>query len=168
MHLHGGSGTAFNTEQSVRRACCRPINLLYPSRHPLCNKSWWGLTQDYPGCKQGDGEFTCNVTAWLVLAFIKLCHFNFTWYSKSNSRCPGWQSVRCSNLIQWAVPWLRWLVAGLSPRRTGFTSGSIHVGFVVDKVTLGQVFLRVLRLSPVSIVPPSLSKLISSGECVIC
>jgi hypothetical protein len=34
------------------------------------------------------------------------------------------------------VPWLRWLVAGISPRRPG----SIHVGFVVDKVALGQVF----------------------------
>jgi hypothetical protein len=45
--------------------------------------------------------------------------------------------------------------------------GSIHVGFVVDKVALGQVFLRVLRVSPANIIPPSLSKLIS-GECVIC
>jgi hypothetical protein len=40
----------------------------------------------------------------------------------------------------WAVPWLRSLVAGLSPRRPGFAPGSIYVGFVVDKVTLGQVF----------------------------
>jgi hypothetical protein len=39
-----------------------------------------------------------------------------------------------------AVPRLRWLVAGLSPRRSGFAPGSIHVGFVVDKVALGQVF----------------------------
>jgi hypothetical protein len=31
-----------------------------------------------------------------------------------------------------AVPWLRSLVAGLSPRRPGFVPGSIHVGFVVD------------------------------------
>jgi hypothetical protein len=46
--------------------------------------------------------------------------------------------------------------------------GSIHVGFVVDKVALGQVFLQVLRFSPVNIIPPSFSKLISSGECVIC
>jgi hypothetical protein len=46
-------------------------------------------------------------------------------------------------------------------------SRSIHVRFV-DKVALGQVFFRVLRFSPVSIIPPSLSKLISSGECVIC
>jgi hypothetical protein len=28
------------------------------------------------------------------------------------------------------------------------------VGFVVDKVALGQVFLRVLRFSPVTIIPP--------------
>jgi hypothetical protein len=44
-----------------------------------------------------------------------------------------------------AVPWLRSLVAGLSPRRHGFAAGSIHVGFVVNKVALGQIFLRVLR-----------------------
>jgi hypothetical protein len=39
-----------------------------------------------------------------------------------------------------AVPWLRRLVAGLSPRRSGFDPGSVHVGFVVDKVALGQYF----------------------------
>jgi hypothetical protein len=39
-----------------------------------------------------------------------------------------------------AVPWLRRLVAGLSPRRPGFDPGSVHVGFAVDKVALGQVF----------------------------
>jgi hypothetical protein len=50
------------------------------------------------------------------------------------------------------VPWLKRLVAGLSPR----TPGLIHMGFVVDKVALGQVFLRVLRFSPVSIIPPLL------------
>jgi hypothetical protein len=36
-----------------------------------------------------------------------------------------------------AVPWL---VADLSTRRPGFDAGSFHVGFVVDKVALGQVF----------------------------
>jgi acyl-CoA thioesterase len=56
-------------------------------------------------------------------------------------------------------------VAGLSPWRPGFVPRSIHVGFVVDKVALGQVFLRVLRFSCQYIIPPSLSKLISSGEC---
>jgi hypothetical protein len=55
-----------------------------------------------------------------------------------------------------AVPWLRRLVAGLSLRRPG----SIHVEFVVEKVALGQVFVPVLRFSPVSIIPPSFSVLI--------
>jgi hypothetical protein len=50
-----------------------------------------------------------------------------------------------------AVPWLRSLVASRLPRRPGFAPGSIHVGFLVDKVALGQVFLLVLRFSPVSI-----------------
>jgi hypothetical protein len=50
-------------------------------------------------------------------------------------------------LIRRAVPWLRRLVAGLPPRRPGFDPGSVHVGFVVDKVALGQVFSQVLRFS---------------------
>jgi hypothetical protein len=50
------------------------------------------------------------------------------------------------------VPWLNRLVAGVSLLRPG----SIHVGFVVDKVAPGQVFLRVLRFSPVNIIPPLL------------
>jgi hypothetical protein len=42
------------------------------------------------------------------------------------------------------VPWLRRLVAGLSPRRPGFVPRSLYVGFVVDKVALGQALLRVI------------------------
>jgi hypothetical protein len=39
-------------------------------------------------------------------------------------------------------------------------SGSVHVGFVVDKVALGQVFLQVILFSPVNIIPLWLSTLI--------
>jgi hypothetical protein len=46
-----------------------------------------------------------------------------------------------------------WLVAGLSPWVTGFASRSFHVGFVVVRVALAHVFLRILRFSPVSIIP---------------
>jgi hypothetical protein len=73
--------------------------------------------------------------------------------------------ISCKRLTMFQ---LRSSVADLSSRRPGFAPGSIHVGFVVDKVALGQVLLRDLRFSPVNIIPPSLSKLISSGECVIC
>jgi hypothetical protein len=44
-----------------------------------------------------------------------------------------------------ALTWLRWLVASLLPGRTGFSPKSVHVGFVVYKVALGQVSLRVIR-----------------------
>jgi hypothetical protein len=42
--------------------------------------------------------------------------------------------------VKRAVPWLRRLAAGLPLRRPGFDPESVHVGFVVDKVALGQVF----------------------------
>ena len=42
---------------------------------------------------------------------------------------------------------------GLSPRRSGFDPGSVHVRLVVEDVALEQNFLRVLRFSPVSIIP---------------
>jgi hypothetical protein len=54
----------------------------------------------------------------------------------------------------------RRLVAGLSPRKPVFAPGSVDIGFVLYKVALGQVFLRVLRFSPANVIPPSLSILI--------
>jgi hypothetical protein len=41
-----------------------------------------------------------------------------------------------------------WLAAGLSLWRPR----SVHVGFMLDKVALGQVFLQVLWFLPVSII----------------
>jgi hypothetical protein len=54
-----------------------------------------------------------------------------------------------------AVPWLGRIVAGHQRRWTGFDICQ-SVGFVVDKVALGQVFLRVCRFLPVSFNPPVL------------
>jgi hypothetical protein len=39
-----------------------------------------------------------------------------------------------------AVPQLRRLITGFPPQQPGFEASSGHVGFVVDKVALGQVF----------------------------
>ena len=47
---------------------------------------------------------------------------------------------------------LQWLCYG--PK--GQTPACRHEGFVVDKVVMEQVFLRVLRFSPVSSFPPKL------------
>lgn len=54
---------------------------------------------------------------------------------------------------QWVVPWLRYLVASLSLCRPQFETRPVHVGLELDKVTLEHVFLRVLQLSPVSLIP---------------
>jgi hypothetical protein len=54
--------------------------------------------------------------------------------------------------LQEAVTWLMRLVAGLSQRMFG----RVRVGFVLDKVALGQIFLRVLRFYPVSFISPRL------------
>ena len=51
------------------------------------------------------------------------------------------------------MPLIRQLVAGLSARRPEHDPKSVLVGFVVDKVAVGQVILRVLRISPVNIIP---------------
>jgi hypothetical protein len=54
-------------------------------------------------------------------------------------------------------PWLRRLVADLSlGGGAEFDPGSVHVGFVVDKVALGQDFPLVLRFYPVNFIPPVL------------
>jgi hypothetical protein len=42
--------------------------------------------------------------------------------------------------------------------------GSVHVGIVVDKVALGQVFARVLRFCPVNFIPRVLHYLEPSSQ----
>jgi hypothetical protein len=54
------------------------------------------------------------------------------------------------------IAWLRPLVADLSPQRPGFDASSVHAGFVINKVAVGQAFLRVLRFSLVNFIPPVL------------
>ena len=48
-----------------------------------------------------------------------------------------------------------------SPRRAGFNSGPVHVGFVVDKLTMKQDWPRVLRRFALSIIPPKLRPRVS-------
>ena len=65
--------------------------------------------------------------------------------------------MRCYGmLVCWYAGMLRRLAAGLSPRKPRTNPRPVHVGFVVDIVELLQVFLRDLRFSSVSIIPPVL------------
>jgi hypothetical protein len=51
-----------------------------------------------------------------------------------------------------AVIWLRHLVASLSPRRPGLAPGLVHMGLLADRVSLGQVFLRLLLSFPINVI----------------
>ena len=57
-----------------------------------------------------------------------------------------------------AVPWVRRLVAGLSPLRPGLDPSSVHVGFMVDEIAQERVlfFHQILHFLPVTIIPPAL------------
>ena len=48
-----------------------------------------------------------------------------------------------------ALPWLRRLVAGLSPRKPGFDPRPGHMEFLFHRVALRKMFLRVVLFSPV-------------------
>jgi hypothetical protein len=54
--------------------------------------------------------------------------------------------------------------AGLSSGRPGFAPALAYMGFVVDNVALGLVFLASYSVFPVSIIPPWLSKLMYHVE----
>ena len=54
------------------------------------------------------------------------------------------------------APWLKWLVVRLSSRSPALDRRSVPVRFVVDKVELGQITLRVVLLSAVNTIPPTL------------
>jgi hypothetical protein len=56
-----------------------------------------------------------------------------------------------------AGPFLRPLVGELSPRKIWFDSKVVHVGFVVNRVVVRQVWPRIILLSRVSITPPLLT-----------
>jgi hypothetical protein len=55
-----------------------------------------------------------------------------------------------------AVPWLRRLVTGLSPRSPRFELTSVRWKFEVGELALAQVFGRVLRFSHVNMIPTML------------
>ena len=61
------------------------------------------------------------------------------------------------------VPWLRGSVDGLSTRSVGFDSGPVHVVFIVDRVTQGQVYPWVRQFFTVSNIPSALHP--SSSTC---
>jgi hypothetical protein len=56
-----------------------------------------------------------------------------------------------------------WKYDDSNSRRPGFVPGSVHVGYMVTNVALGQVFPRLLRFSSANNIRQWLSILISGG-----
>jgi hypothetical protein len=50
--------------------------------------------------------------------------------------------------------WMRQLVTTLETWRSSFKPRPVHVGFLVDTVALGQVFLQIIQSYHVRIIPP--------------
>jgi len=91
--------------------------------------------------------YLCFVWIWEQTAIISLYNINWQVFI-TETRCV-YCAVRTGYLyIIHILPWLRRLVAGLSRRRSVFDNRSVHVTFVVDKVDLERVSLRVFRFSP--------------------
>jgi hypothetical protein len=68
--------------------------------------------------------------------------------------CIAWESVSLRGKLHGIGNIQKILDSKL--KYNSFNPGSIHVGLVVDKVALGQVFTQVLQFCPVSFIPPVL------------
>jgi hypothetical protein len=90
---------------------------------------------------------------------LKSCQWGEAMYYVSELQPPTGLLFIPQMIYEYGQP-LRRLAAGLSPR----SPGSISAGFEVDTIALGEVFLRVHRSSPVSIILLSFSMLIYDLE----
>jgi hypothetical protein len=56
-------------------------------------------------------------------------------------------------LVKFAFSLLRLLITGLLLQKARFDARAHHVEFLMNKITLGEVFLGLRRFSPVNIIP---------------
>ena len=75
--------------------------------------------------------------------------------SEFTLRSPTLLRFKIRLVLSRAVPLLRRMHASFSPG-PGFSLMEVHAVFVADRVTTGQVFLRLLRFYPVFITPEML------------
>jgi hypothetical protein len=87
---------------------------------------------------------------------LKGLHVSLTGYYKVSFQFHKLKPSNTNINMNYAVPWLGRLVAGLSPWSSVFNPRPVGVGFVALKVALRRGFLRVLQFFPASIIPPML------------
>jgi hypothetical protein len=97
-------------------------------------------------CSTGQILLAINLTCILVITEVLATMLSLDMKLK----------MKCDHVFESpsAVPWLRGLVASLSPHRHKFHPKPLCVGVVVAVAVLGQVLLRVLWFCPVISIPP--------------
>ena len=66
---------------------------------------------------------------------------------------PDYLGIRARKTMPFAMAWLRQFVATFATWSLRFNPTPFHLRFVEEEVSLGQVLLQVLQISPVSIIP---------------
>jgi len=97
---------------------CRQENVLMHLRPTVTLKM-------YTFCPQN--SFVCFVRVAEHTTIISVYSINWLVFITET------ESVYCAVRAEYLKPWLRELIAGLSPPRYGFVARSVHVRFVVDK-----------------------------------
>jgi hypothetical protein len=104
-------------------------------------------------------------TFYSLRAFV--CVFFFLWMSEQTAVIPlcsvnllvfitGAKCVYCAVRAE-SLHTIIHVNCGLFfPQRSGFNTRSGYVRFIVESVSLGQVFLRAIRFFPISIFPPKI------------
>ena len=95
----------------------------------LTTSSLWPLVSGFP--------FVC--TLWWITSMKNLIWILFLQLFQGFVLVPVIFLFYLSLFIDSFLPWIRWLVAGLLQRRPKFHLRPVHVEYVVDKVSLGQV-----------------------------
>lgn len=89
-----------------------------------------------------------------IIPNVSACTYTWCWnYPTARLKCTRFAPwvdkllPHCLNSTYPGVrPWLMRSVAGLPPQRPGFSSRPVHEGYVVDRMALGLVFLRAIRV----------------------
>jgi hypothetical protein len=125
-----------------------------------CILGWWV----FRGCHVGFCSSSCSYRWWFWCVWVcggvrGLCYV---------LTCHGWPVEQLDALMRnikvhnsfdvlgntwhYAVPWLKWSVAGLSPWSTWSDPRPVDAGFVVYILALGYVFLQILWFCPISFI----------------
>jgi hypothetical protein len=101
---------------------------------------------------------------WMKWSFLRLGFIY--WYMaelKLRFKIFYCESIQCcrykgrlpmAETVTLSLQWLRQIVITLETWRYRFNPRPVHMGFLVDRVVLGQVFLQILQSSHVRIIPP--------------